>query len=178
MKNARAGLLALASLAGAPVASAQATVMQITVEPARPTATDDVVVRTPLPPSGCRLLQSEFYAHGAGDTFDGLVFPTFEPYGCPSDDPRLEVRVPLRVKAPGTYHVALWLVGGGSPTPGTPQVAADVTVGDAEWLVPAVARADGVNGARWTTDLEIFNTNDAASAAVKLTFLASGGSGA
>ena len=149
--------------------------LEITVEPSRPTATDDVVVRS-LVTGGCRILSSPFQQTASG-AFSGLVFSTAEPNGCPSGDLPLEARVPLAVSAPGSYHVVLWKITGGTPpTPSTPawKAEADVFVGDAEWLIPAAARADGLNGARWTTDLEIFSTS-ATETPVALTFLAAGG---
>ena len=149
--------------------------LEITIEPSRPTANDDLVVRA-LVPGGCRLLESPFRQTGPL-AFSGLVFATAEPDGCPSGDVPLEARLPLPVTGPGTYRVSLWKITGGSaPTPDTPgtKAVADFNIGDAEWLIPAVARADGFGGARWTTDLEIFGTGPA-EAVVKLTLLASGG---
>ncbi len=159
------------------VAPPSGTALQISIEPIRPTATDDIVVRSLMPPGGCRLLDSPFGEIQAG-VFEGLVFVTTEPHGCPSDDTRPEARVPLRITAPGAYHVVLWkITGDKATTPETPETRADadVTVGDAEWLIPAAARTDGVNGAHWTTDLQIFSTNASAETTVTLTFLASGG---
>ena len=159
------------------VSSSSGTALHFSIEPARPTATDDILVRSSLPPGGCRLLDSPFRETRAG-VFEGLVFVTTEPDGCAADDTRPEARLPLRATAPGRYHVVLWKITGNmGSTPETPETRADadVTVGDAEWLIPAAARTEGVSGAHWTTDLEIFSTNAAADTPVTLAFLASGG---
>ena len=159
------------------VSSSSGTALHLSIEPARPTATDDILVLSPMPPGGCRVLDSPFRETRPG-VFEGLVFLTTEPDGCAADDTRPEARLPLRVAAPGRYRVVLWKITGATgTTPDTPETRADadVTVGDAEWLIPAAARTAGVGGAHWTTDLEIFSTNAAGDTPVTLTFLANGG---
>lgn len=179
MKCSSAALLALVSFALAPVASSQASDMQIAIVPARPTMTDDIVVRFSLRTDGCRLLSAPLQYSYTERVIEGLVFVTWEPYGCPGTSLRFEADLQRPANFPGhpgAYQVNLWNIKGGS-THATKETL-DFTIGDGEWLIPAVSRADGLNGARWTTDLEISNTNPAgdADAVVKLTFLPDGGS--
>lgn len=182
MRRTLAGLIVLAALDAAAPAVGEETPLSIAVLPARPTLTDDLVVRTRFHPLGCRFLTSDLSDYA--NEVEGWVVVTSAPYGCPSDDPTfVDILTPLPLSGgAGSYRLSMWLVRGAfiGPVADDPSthVTADVVIGDAEWLIPAVARASGVGGSRWTTDLEILNTDDLVEASVTLAFLASGGSGA